>query len=130
MTIRTLVLFELDGVLVEQKSSRRLPGTAETLAQLRHGGDTVLSLLTADDMDSARRRTTATGLDRYLDFAVGAYGSDPASLAKERARESYGADFAVVVVTTGRACPDADHTVRDLADVTEIVQQTKTTKES
>lgn len=142
MGARTLVLFDIDGVLVERGGSRRLPGAAEALAQLRHGGDIVLSLLTAQDEATARRRTTATGVDRYLDLTVGAYGSDSVATARGRAKDSYGTDFAVVVVTAdpagpttegadavvavGPGQPAADHTVGSLVEIVQLVQQTKT----
>ena len=144
MTAQRLLLLDVDGVLVEPGESRRLPGTAETLAQLRAGGDAVLSLLTRADEAAARQRIVSTGLDRYLDFAVGAYG-DTASVAaaRQRARESYGADLAVVVVTADPALlaearagadtviavarpdrnspADADHVVAGIAEIEPLV---------
>jgi phosphoglycolate phosphatase len=99
---RQLVLFDLRGVLVERGGSRRLPGAAEALAQFRHSGDAVLSLLTAEDESSARTRAIEVGVDRYLDLAVAAYRADtgsPVATARERAQAVYGGEFEVVVVT-------------------------------
>jgi ribonucleotide monophosphatase NagD (HAD superfamily) len=144
--MRPLILFDIDGVLVEPGGSRRLPNAAEGLARLRHGSDAVLSLLTADDEATARRRATATGVDRYLDFTVGAYGSDSASVAQDRARDTYGGDFSVIAVTAdptqasaraadtvvavGPGPHEADHTVHSLVEIVEIVQLAETNKES
>jgi phosphoglycolate phosphatase-like HAD superfamily hydrolase len=114
---RMLVLFDIDGVLVEQGGSSRLPGTAETMAQLRHAGH-VLSLLTGEDEDTARQRTTKVGVDRYLDYAVAACGGAPLATAVERTRAAYGGDFTVVVVAAETSqTAGADHVVTNLVDL-------------
>jgi phosphoglycolate phosphatase len=119
MTVRTLMLFGTDGVLLTAGGSERAPGAAEALAVLRQRGDTVLSLATEEPADRAQARTTAAGLDRYLDFTVGAYGSDttdPArlvGLARDRATQAYGPVPTVVVV----AAPDEVVWARAAADV-------------
>jgi phosphoglycolate phosphatase-like HAD superfamily hydrolase len=106
---RRLVLFDVDGVLVEKGELRRLPGAAEALAQLRHGTDAVLSLVTGQDEEEARRKTTSVGVERYLDFVVGAYGSDIegraklVSLARRRAEHAYGCEFEALVVVGAAA---------------------------
>jgi phosphoglycolate phosphatase-like HAD superfamily hydrolase len=117
---RMLVLFDVDGVLVEQGGSSRLPGTAEAMARLRHACH-VLSLLTGEDENSARRRTTKVGVDRYLDYTVAACGGAPLAAAVERARAAYGGEFTVVVVTTDTTQPDAaDHVVTNLVDLVSL----------
>lgn len=117
MATRTLLLFALDGVLIEPGGTKRLPGAAEALVTIRHSGDAVLSLLTRDTEADARRKTeeTVSGMARYLDLDVGAYGPDgtPAG-ARARAAESYGCAFTVVAIVgaapdeTARVRPDAD----------------------
>jgi phosphoglycolate phosphatase-like HAD superfamily hydrolase len=121
MTTRYLVLFDVDGVLVEQGELRRPPGAAEALAQLRHDGDAVLSVVTGQPEDEARHRTDVVGVNRYLDLDVGAYGSDTedrstlVSLARRRAQEAYGGEFTVLAVT-GESAADVAH-LRPHADV-------------
>lgn len=111
MPARRLVLFDLDGVLVEPGQPRRLPGTAEALARLRGTSDAVLSLLTGETKDEAERKVTGAGVGRYLDPEVGAYGPDTedrakaVALARRRAKDSYGCEFAAVVVTAA-STPD------------------------
>ena len=69
------------------------PGVPETLAAL-HGRDGVMqSLLTGNIEPNAAVKVGAFGLDRWLDFEAGAYGSDPherrsdlVAVARERAR--------------------------------------------
>jgi ribonucleotide monophosphatase NagD (HAD superfamily) len=108
MGTRQLLLFDVDGVLVERGGTRRLPGAAEAMAQLRHSGDAVLSLLTEQDEDSARRRITLVGVDRYLDLTVAGYAGAPVATVVRRARAAYGG-FTVVVVTADAArAPRAD----------------------
>jgi phosphoglycolate phosphatase len=119
MTVRTLMLFALDGVLVTPDGASRLPGAAEALAALRQRGDVVPSLITGEPAGEARRRATEVGLERYLDFTVGAYGSDSADparlvpIARERARDHYG-DLTTVVVAATR---DEVRWARPAADV-------------
>ncbi|MEV6851902.1 hypothetical protein [Actinoplanes sp. NPDC051411] len=103
---RALMLFATDGVLLTADGTERTPDAAEVLAALRHGGDTVLALVTPEPEARARARVTTAGLDRYLDFSVGAYGSDTADpaqlvgLARRRATETYG-PLATLVVVAG-----------------------------
>jgi hypothetical protein len=109
MGTRQLLLFDVDGVLVERGGTRRLPGAAEAMAQLRHSGDAVLSLLTEQDEDSARRRITLVGVDRYLDLTVAGFAGAPVAPVVRRARAAYGGEFTVVVVTADAArAPRAD----------------------
>jgi phosphoglycolate phosphatase-like HAD superfamily hydrolase len=129
MTRRRLLLFDVDGVLVDRGELRRLPGAAEALAQLRHGGDAVLSLLTGEDEDVARHKTTVVGVERYLDFAVGGYGSDGedrsalVSSARRKAENSYGCAFSTLVVTADSA--DQVALARADADLVVAVAETE-----
>ena len=130
MVARRLLLFDVDGVLVETGELRRPPGAAEALARLRHDGDAVLSLVTGDDEREARRKTDVVGVNRYLDLDVGAYGSDSedrsklVSLARRKAQDSYGCEFEVLVVTAGSAADVAN--VRPDADLVLAVASTET----
>jgi hypothetical protein len=109
--MRKLVLFEVDGVLLEPATTRRLPGTAEALAGIRHGGDAVLTVLTSADQAEARHRITVAGLERYLDLDVGAYGvTDDRAAAvdasRSRAAAGYGCPFEALVVTPAEMMTD------------------------
>jgi phosphoglycolate phosphatase-like HAD superfamily hydrolase len=123
MTERPLVLFDVDGVLVGKDELRRLPGAAEALAQLRHDGDAVLSLVTDADEDIARHRTTEVGVERYLDFTVGAYGSGPAADARDKAERAYHTTFRTIVVRADSA--DDVRRTRSAADVLVAVAATE-----
>lgn len=123
MTERPLVLFDVDGVLIATDELRRLPGAAEALAQLRHDGDAVLSLVTEADEDLTRNRTTKVGLERYLDFTVGVYGSGRLADAREKAERAYDAAFRTIVVCADSA--DDVRRVRSVADVLVAVAATE-----
>ena len=56
---------------------RAYPGVAETLAALHARDDVMQSLLTGNIESNAAIKVSAFGLERWLDFEVGAYGSDP-----------------------------------------------------
>jgi phosphoglycolate phosphatase-like HAD superfamily hydrolase len=81
------------------------PGVPETLAAL-HGADGVVnSLLTGNIEANAAVKVGAFGLDRWLDFEAGAYGSDPherrsdlVAIARERAAARYGEPTGAVLV--------------------------------
>ncbi len=123
MTVRPLVLFDVDGVLVGRDELRRLPGAAEALAQLRHDGDAVLSLVTDADEDVARYRTTTVGVERYLDFTVGAYGSSQVADARDKAERAYNDTFRTIVVRADSA--DDVRRARPAADVLVAVAATE-----
>ncbi|GLY69638.1 hypothetical protein [Amycolatopsis taiwanensis] len=109
MVARRLILFDVDGVLVERGRLVRPAGAAEGLARLRHQSDAVLSVATVDDKKIALRKLNAIGVDRYLDLEVGAYGPKPAEpstlvdIARDRASAAYGCEFEVLAVTAGPA---------------------------
>jgi phosphoglycolate phosphatase-like HAD superfamily hydrolase len=72
------------------------PGVPETLAALHEADGVVNSLLTGNIEANAAVKVGAFGLDRWLDFEAGAYGSDPherrsdlVEIARERAAARY-----------------------------------------
>ena len=69
------------------------PGVAEVLEALHGREDVIQSLLTGNIQSNAALKVSAFGLERWLDFEVGAYGSDPherrsdlVAVARERGR--------------------------------------------
>jgi len=84
---------------------RTYPGVPEVLAAL-HGTDGVVqSLLTGNVAANAAVKVGAFGLDRWLDFEAGAYGSDPherrsdlVAVARERAATKYAEPTGAVLV--------------------------------
>jgi phosphoglycolate phosphatase len=104
------LLEQLAAALEARKEAMRreghaYPGVPETLAAL-HGRDGVVqSLLTGNIEANAALKVGAFGLERWLDFEVGAYGSDPhearsdlVAVARERTAAKYGAPTAAVLV--------------------------------
>jgi phosphoglycolate phosphatase len=104
------VLEQLAAKLAERKEAmaaegRVYPGVPETLAAL-HGADGVVqSLLTGNIEANAAVKVGAFGLERWLDFEAGAYGSDPherrsdlVAVARERAAARYGDTTGAVLV--------------------------------
>jgi len=81
------------------------PGVPETLAHLHDHDGVVQSLLTGNIEANAALKVSAFGLERWLDFEVGAYGSDPhedrsdlVDVARRRAAASYGEPTGAVLV--------------------------------
>jgi phosphoglycolate phosphatase len=81
------------------------PGVPETLEALHHADGVINSLLTGNLQANAAVKVGAFGLDRWLDFESGAYGSDPherrsdlVAIARERAAARYGEPTGVVLV--------------------------------
>ena len=81
------------------------PGVAEVLEALHGRDDVIQSLLTGNIQPNAVLKVSAFGLDRWLDFEVGAYGSDPheersdlVAVARERAAAKYGEPTGAVLV--------------------------------
>jgi phosphoglycolate phosphatase len=81
------------------------PGVPETLAALHEADGVVNSLLTGNIEPNAAVKVGAFGLDRWLDFEAGAYGSDPherrsdlVAIARERAAARYGEPTGAVLV--------------------------------
>ena len=104
------VLEELAGALEARKEVLReeghaYPGVAEVLGALHGRDDVVQSLLTGNIESNAALKVSAFGLERWLDFDVGAYGSDPherrsdlVAVARERAATKYGDSTGAVLV--------------------------------
>jgi phosphoglycolate phosphatase-like HAD superfamily hydrolase len=88
-----------------RREGHAYPGVPETLAAL-HGRDGVVqSLLTGNIEANAALKVGAFGLERWLDFDVGAYGSDPheeryelVAVARERVTAKYGEPTRAVLV--------------------------------
>jgi phosphoglycolate phosphatase len=84
---------------------RVYPGVPETLAALHAADGVVNSLLTGNIAANAAVKVGAFGLERWLDFEAGAYGSDPherrsdlVAIARERAAARYGEPAGAVLV--------------------------------
>jgi phosphoglycolate phosphatase-like HAD superfamily hydrolase len=104
------VLEELAGALEARKDAMRAegyayPGVAEVLEALHERDDVVQSLLTGNIEVNAAVKVSAFGLEAWLDFDVGAYGSDPheersdlVAVARRRAAEKYGEPTGAVLV--------------------------------
>ena len=81
------------------------PGVPALLAALHRRDGVVQSLLTGNIEPNAALKVGAFGLDRWLDFDVGAYGSDPheersdlVAIARERAAAKHGEPTGAVLV--------------------------------
>jgi phosphoglycolate phosphatase len=81
------------------------PGVPETLEALHHADGVINSLLTGNLEANAAVKVGAFGLERWLDFESGAYGSDPherrsdlVTVARERAAARYGEPTGAVLV--------------------------------
>jgi phosphoglycolate phosphatase len=95
------VLVQLAERLAARKDAiaaegRVYPGVRETLQALHEADGVVNSLLTGNIEANAAVKVGAFGLDRWLDFEAGAYGSDPherrsdlVAVARERAAARY-----------------------------------------
>jgi phosphoglycolate phosphatase len=104
------LLKELAAALEARKDTMRreghaYPGVPETLAALHDRDGVVQSLLTGNIEANAALKVGAFGLERWLDFEVGAYGSDPheerselVAVARERTAAKYGEPAAAVLV--------------------------------
>jgi phosphoglycolate phosphatase-like HAD superfamily hydrolase len=104
------VLEELAGTLAARKEAmsaegHAYPGVPEVLEALHARDDVVQSLLTGNIQANAAVKLSAFGLERWLDFEVGAYGSDPherrsdlVAVARERAAAKYGEPTGAVLV--------------------------------
>jgi phosphoglycolate phosphatase len=104
------VLDELAGALELRKEAMRedgyaYPGVPEVLEALHRRDDVIQSLLTGNIQANAVIKVSAFGLEPWLDFEVGAYGSDPhdersdlVAVARERAAAKYGEPTGAVLV--------------------------------
>jgi phosphoglycolate phosphatase-like HAD superfamily hydrolase len=87
------------------REGRTYPGVPEALAALHDRDGVVQSLLTGNIEANAALKVGAFGLERWLDFEVGAYGSDPheerselVAVARERVAAKYGEPTRAVLV--------------------------------
>ena len=104
------ILEELAAALELRKEAMAADGHAyrgvpEVLEALHHRDDVIQSLLTGNIQANAVVKVSAFGLERWLDFDVGAYGSDPhqersdlVAVARERAATKYGEPTGAVLV--------------------------------
>jgi phosphoglycolate phosphatase len=104
------ILDELAGALELRKEAiaaegYAYPGVPEVLEALHHRDDVINSLLTGNIQANAVVKVSAFGLEQWLDFEVGAYGSDPheersdlVAVARERAAAKYGEPTGAVLV--------------------------------
>jgi phosphoglycolate phosphatase-like HAD superfamily hydrolase len=104
------ILEELAAALELRKDAMAVegyayPGVPEVLEALHRRDDVINSLLTGNIQANAVVKVSAFGLEHWLDFEVGAYGSDPhdersdlVAVARERAAAKYGETTAVVLV--------------------------------
>jgi phosphoglycolate phosphatase len=78
---------------------RALPGAAEALRALSQRNDVLQSVLTGNTRPSSEIKLRAFDLDRYLDFNIGAYGTDDdiranlVGVARQRAEKAHGINF-------------------------------------
>ena len=105
-----LLLDELAAALDRRKEQIRAegctyPGVPETLAALAGRDGLAQSLLTGNVELNAAVKVGAFGLERWLDFELGAYGSDPheersdlVAVARERAERKLGERIEPVLV--------------------------------
>jgi phosphoglycolate phosphatase-like HAD superfamily hydrolase len=79
---------------------RALPGAADALRALAERNDVRQSVLTGNTRPASEIKLRAFDLDRYLDFDIGAYGTDDDTRAKlvkfarQRAEKAHGVNFA------------------------------------
>ncbi len=104
------MLEELAGALEARKEAMRAdgyayPGVPAVLEALHERDDVVQSLLTGNIQANAAVKVSAFGLERWLDFEVGGYGSDPherrsdlVAVARGRATAKYGEPTGAVLV--------------------------------
>jgi phosphoglycolate phosphatase len=104
------ILEELAGALEVRKEAmaaegHAYPGVPEVLEELHGRDDVIQSLLTGNIQANAVVKVSAFGLEPWLDFEVGAYGSDPhgersdlVAVARERAAAKYGEPTGAVLV--------------------------------
>jgi phosphoglycolate phosphatase-like HAD superfamily hydrolase len=104
------ILEALAGALALRKDAMATegyayPGVPEVLEALHRRDDVINSLLTGNIQANAVVKVSAFGLEPWLDFEVGAYGSDPheersdlVAVARERAAAKYGEPTGAVLV--------------------------------
>lgn len=82
-----------------RRRGRALPGAEHALRALAKHGDVIQSVLTGNTRPAAEIKLQAFGLDRYLDFDSGAYGTDDETranlvkIARQHAEAAHGGRF-------------------------------------
>ena len=82
-----------------RERGRALPGAREALAALQRRPEVLQSLLTGNLRANAVLKLATLGLDRYVDFEVGGYGSDHrersrlVAVARAKAKARYGIEL-------------------------------------
>jgi phosphoglycolate phosphatase len=82
-----------------QERGRALPGAEEALAAVQRQPGVAQSLLTGNLRGNAVLKLATLGLDRYVDFDIGAYGSDHrerprlVAVARAKAKARYGVEL-------------------------------------
>jgi phosphoglycolate phosphatase len=94
------------------RQGQALPGAAEALAAVSKLGDAVQTVLTGSSKPNAMLKLTSFGLDGFVDFDIGGYGSEAypkgtlIRVARERAsakyRVAFGEDVTVYVADSPR----------------------------
>ena len=82
-----------------RQRGHELPGARSVLAELRSTPGIIQSVLSGNIKPNAHTKLSAFGLDEYIDFEVGGYGSDDevrdnlVRIAQDRASSKYGVKF-------------------------------------
>jgi phosphoglycolate phosphatase-like HAD superfamily hydrolase len=82
-----------------RRQGRALPGALEALRVLSQRGDVTQSVLTGNTRPSSEIKLRAFALDRYIDFDIGAYGTDDdtranlVGIARQRAEKARGRHY-------------------------------------
>jgi len=82
-----------------RREGRALPGAAEALRALAEHADVVQSVLTGNTRRSAAIKLRAFDLDKWVDFEIGAYGTDDdaranlVGIARQRAKKAHVQDY-------------------------------------
>ena len=82
-----------------RRRGRALPGAAAALRALSQRDDVTQTVLTGNTRPASEVKLRAFGLDKYLDFDIGAYGTDDdvranlVGVARQRAEKNHGQDY-------------------------------------
>lgn len=94
-----VVLWGVTGVLAQADGRTRIPGSAETMTQLKLLGIQVMTLVTELTEAQATRAVTTVGVDRYLDLEVSVYGHADPAVALSKVEAKYGIVSSATLVT-------------------------------
>jgi phosphoglycolate phosphatase len=89
----------LDHLDELHRQGRALPGAREALEALAERDDVTQSVLTGNTRPAAEIKLRAFGLDRYINFDIGAYGTDDdtranlVGIARQRAEEAHAQNY-------------------------------------